>query len=437
MFEIFRRITQQEPDYTGLRRSRWLVMRSTYPELETTTIPDWRAWFTDDFGQFKMGKPPTHYVRFGDVRAEIIFMSADDEDGVNKLRGMQLTGVWMNEVNEIARAILSMAQRRIGRYPSPYDCTWSGIIGDTNPPDPNHWYAKMEKEFTDGGLPGWAFFTQPPAVTWDEDQNKWLVNPAREGVMPDEWYEDQLAASTEEEIKVYMAGQYGFVLKGMRVFPEYVDSQHCRDFKANKEFPIYLGADWGRTPAVLVAQEINQQIRWTRELVTEDMGAERFCRELKLWLEKEFRGYTIAGMWGDPKGDDKSQTDENTVFKIMKAGGLPFLRAPFPGKVNDFILRRESVAHPLSHLRNGEPELIVSSGCPVTRQGMNGGYVYRKYKVSGEERYNPLPDKNHYSHVCEAGQYVNLGLGRGRSVIINIKSRTRQQETQDMDYDIV
>ena len=45
--EIFRRAVQQKPSEDKVRRSKWMVVRSTYPQLRRTTIPTWQQWFDD------------------------------------------------------------------------------------------------------------------------------------------------------------------------------------------------------------------------------------------------------------------------------------------------------------------------------------------------------------------------------------------------------
>ncbi|MCZ6858864.1 MAG: hypothetical protein O7I42_01045, partial [Alphaproteobacteria bacterium] len=57
----------------------------------------------------------------------------------------------------------------------------------------------------------------------------------------------------------------------------------------------------------------------------------------------------------------------------------------------------------------------------ILRKGMGGGYSYRRVQVAGDERYHDKPDKNRFSHVCEAAQYMMLGAGEGRSVILENK----------------
>ncbi len=53
---------------------------------------------------------------------------------------------------------------RVGRYPSMamVGTGWSGIIADTNPPDSDHWWYKLERE--DNPV-GWRFFEQPGGLS--------------------------------------------------------------------------------------------------------------------------------------------------------------------------------------------------------------------------------------------------------------------------------
>ena len=80
----------------------------------------------------------------------------------------------------------------------------------------------------------------------------------------------------------------------------------------------------------------------------------------------------------------------------------------------------------LGRLIDGQPGLIIHPQCQMLRKGMGGGYAYRRVQVSGEERYRDVPDKNMYSHVCEAAQYMMLGGGEGRNLIRRDRPAIRQ-----------
>jgi len=67
----------------------------------------------------------------------------------------------------------------------------------------------------------------------------------------------------------------------------------------------------------------------------------------------------------------------------------------------------------------GKPAFCLLNQAKVLRKAMVGGYCYRRLQVSGLEKYAEKPDKNKYSHVAEALQYMFLGAGEGFAVIAN------------------
>lgn len=121
IFEILRQIDNQVPDSQGRRRSRWVVARNTQPDLFTTTIKDFREVVDDmNVGTFSLGTPPAwtgEYTRPGDgttVVFEVLFLAFDHEQDSKKARGLQLTGVWFNEMKELSRALFALTLRSWG-----------------------------------------------------------------------------------------------------------------------------------------------------------------------------------------------------------------------------------------------------------------------------------------------------------------------------------
>ena len=97
---------------------------------------------------------------------------------------------------------------------------------------------------------------------------------------------------------------------------------------------------------------------------------------------------------------------------------------------NDWVLRREAVATSLTKMIDGGPGFLISPKCAITRKGMAGGYAYKRVQMAGDERYRDKPDKNRFSHPCEALQYLMLGAGAGETVIP--RKRNRAEETRKM-----
>ena len=263
--EVWRRITAQQANSAGVRQSRWLMVRSTYPELETTTIPEWRGLFGDNFGRFTHGHPPLHRidVKLPDktkVEAEVIFIALDDPDGPEKLRGMALTGIWFNELREIPRSVVTMGLGRVGRFPPQRDGgpVWFGAIADTNPCGEDHWLYEVAEV---DRPKGWQVFRQPGGVVRDNGQ--WVTNEKAENVqnLPANYYANQLAGNSDDWIKVYLAGEYGFVMDGKPVFPEYVDSLHCQEVEPVKGLPIVVGMDFRADAGGVVCPAAGQRKR--------------------------------------------------------------------------------------------------------------------------------------------------------------------------------
>ncbi len=79
----------------------------------------------------------------------------------------------------------------------------------------------------------------------------------------------------------------------------------------------------------------------------------------------------------------------------------------------------------LNRLVDGRPGLLISPKCKITRKGMAGGYHYKRVQVVGDERYHDKPNKNRFSHPCDAAQYMMLGAGEGYTVVSPPRRRER------------
>jgi len=416
IMEILRRANEQKRGEDGKRHSRWAVIRNTYPELRTTTIKSWHQWVSPNRGRWVDTGPPMHHIVNDELDLEVIFLALDRPQDIAKLLSMELTGAWINEAREVPKAVVDGLTGRGGRYPSMLmgGSSWSGIIADTNPPDNDHWWYKLAEEQKPEG---WRFFRQPSGLSKHAENRKHL---------PPNYYERQIAGKDPDWVKVYVHGEYGFVRDGKPVYPEFKDSVHVQEFELLPNTPLYVGIDFGLTPAATIAQRTPMgQWRVVGEMVTQDMGAVRFAEVLRRTLEDEYGAFEIAKITGDPAGDIRAQTDETTPFQILRANGIPAV----PASTNDFVRRRESVAVACSRLIDGAAGLLVHPRCQLLRKAMGGGYSYKRVQVGGEERYKDVPDKNHYSHVAESLQYLLVGGGESHN-LLRVKPRRFRQERQ-------
>lgn len=421
--ELLTRAQEQAPGPDGIRRSKWAVIRNTYPELKTTTIATWRQWCPTDLGRFVEDSPIVHHIRTDDLDMEVQFLALDRDDDVRKLLSLELTGAWINEAREVPKAILDALTARVGRYPprSLGGPSWSGVILDSNPPDAESWWYKAAEVETPEG---WEFFSQPSGLS-DEAENIENLPNGRH------YYHRIMAGKDDDWIKAYVHGEYAFVQDGKPVWPMYRDGVHVarEPLEAIDALPLLIGADFGLTPAAVIGQRLaDGQWRILDEICTEDTGAIRFAEVVTAFLARRYPDHNAEG-WGDPAGSARAQTDEKSVFDILRAH-TPYRWRPAP--TNDFTMRREAVAAALNRLVDGKPGILISPTCTTLRKALSGGYHYRKIQASGGETFHEKPSKNRYSHPAEALQYLLSGGGEA-SVALGRRNRGGNTMTVILD----
>jgi hypothetical protein len=433
--EVFRRALAQEKNAEGVRKSRWAIIRNTNPQLRTTTIKTWLDWFPEnDWGRFTWSVPYSHHIKKGDLDLEIIFLALDRPEDVKKLLSLELTGIWINEAREIPKSIIDACTMRVGRFPSMREGgpTWTGVIADTNAPEEDHWWPIMSGEVPiPDHIPreqakmlvkpdNWKFFTQPAGML--ENRNSegeiegYKPNPEAENCknMMKSYYPNLIQGKTKSWIDVYVMNRLGLIQEGKPVYQSFSADAHIakEEVPIAANLPVYVGLDFGLTPSAVLGQKIRGRWLIQSEIVAVDMGIVRFAEVLRNELATRFQACSDTIIYGDPAGDFRAQTDESTPFQILRGAGL---RA-FPAPSNSVDLRLESVASQLTKMTDGKPAFMIDRRCAMLIKGFEGGYAYKRMEVSGE-RYADKPDKNMFSHVHDALQYMMLGAGEGRALL--------------------
>jgi hypothetical protein len=447
--EIYRRAMEQQPGPDGVRRSRWAVVRNSYPLLQQSTIKTWLAWFPErDFGRFNWSKPMYQTLRKGPVWLEVVFLALDKPEDVSKLRSTEFTGVWFNELEYIPKEIFDEAESRVGYYPALKDGgpTWSGVIADLNAPTEDMWLVLMTGE---APLPedmpeedrrqyvwpvGWEYFIQPPALIEQfGPDGKTVVgyelNPKAENL---KWipkingnplYLETIKGKSKRWIDSRLMNRIRPPVEGDPVWPSFREETHVAKtpLKFHDGYPLYVGLDFGRSPAAVFAQLISDRWLVLDELTAFDVGATTFAPRVRRLIEQRFPSVglsadeydrrlsnsTKALFYGDPKGQDRPQSDDRTSYDVFLDFGLRVRPAPIP--TNSIGTRIEAVEYVLNTMRDGMPRFLLNPTCRTLKMAMGGGYSFRKGDPLREE-----PAKNRYSHIADALQYMVLGAGEGR-----------------------
>ncbi len=456
--ELHRLAICQAPNSQGVRKTRFAIVRNTYDMLETTTLATFKQWFPPEICDIshKPMRADIHYKLPDGTRIEshVIFLAVDRPDDVKKMLSLEVTAIFLNEAKELPYAVVKAARERIGRYPSRVDgyddtptykaprdadgnlqpCTQKALLMDTNPPDDTHWWyqlAEIGHLKDDSGSEArsevarvFDFFRGPSPLIRSGD--KYIDNPLAENIafLPGgyQYYRDMIAGNTQDHINVMVMGNYGTVVDGKPVYPQYNDRLHCPDkpLKLIEDAPIGLGWDFGLTPACIIGQLHNGQLRIVGELFAESMGVREFARDIvKPWIARNCDGLEIAFSYGDPTGNNRGEGIGRSAIAIlnddcidddgitMEPLNLGFYTEGAP--TNDPTQRVDAVSRYMLRLVGGEPAYQLSPSCKMLRRGKLGGYQYKRIQKAGE-KYKDKPDKGIYSHVSDAEQYLALGF---------------------------
>ena len=411
-------IEQPANKSTKVRKSRGACLRKTYPEILSAILPDVKLIIPDSIGHITYGHPPTLVLDFDlpdgtRVDCTVIFLALDKPDDANKLRGLNLSWIWINEGNLLPKTVFSMAQARSGRF-APDSSGYKGVFIDCNPWEQDHWLEKLasKKRSDPDTMTDFAFYVQPPAVI--KVDGRWKTNPEAENqaLLRTGYIDKQIQGKREDWIRVNLGNELGFSYDGKPVHPEYSDSRNvATDALTPRPGMAYIGLDFGLQPAAVFWQRQPDGQWWGfDEIPSRDRANSAMAIELKgrvaSWQAR------VPGLMftfiGDPSGDQRAQTDGRTTFSVYRANGI-YVR---PASTNDPQLRRDALNRPLTRsLDGGRPALLLSPTMVETRRALAGAWAYKRVQITGAERYKDEPDKGAHSHIGEAAEYGLIDAG--------------------------
>lgn len=448
--KMYRIAQMQEPNAQGVRKTRWAVIRNSYPDLQETTIKSWLDWFPEEvYGPLRRSRPFQHVIRVnGDpwngrrttVEMEVLFIALDDEEDRKKLLSMELTGIWVNEAREVRKAIIDDAIGRTGRYPSKRDGghTWAGAIMDTNAPAETHWLPMMMDEspipdtLSDDEKAAlvrpedWTYYVQPGALMPLKDGAGKILgfepNPDAENInnLKDgfDYYLRRKGGKTNSWVLINFCNELGVLMAGKPVWPTFERAKHVAQgpiaFDPTLELLVAIDST-GRNPAAVFGQVPRGKPRILSELIGRDVSVPLFAPQVKARVARiaAAAGLTTAQIkvrfYRDPH-QEKGQSDDSNTDQMYAKAGIRLM--PAPG--GNLIATRTQTVEVL--FDRGYIEIDPS--CTTLIAACSGGYRYRKLKISGVDAYDETPDKqNGYADVADALQYLCLGAGLGKEMV--------------------
>jgi len=443
--EMITRSLEQQPDANGVRKTRHVIVRNTYPELETTVMNSIKLWLPEKlpdgtpFLKVRYSYPLKLQVSIplaDGTRADIemLLLALNGPDDVPKLRSLEVTTCLLSEASELCREVYDMACTRVGRYPASeeddqgneiFGPTYHGVLIESNPPPMSHWIYELGVVERPSN---WAFFRQPPAMFPVEKKERiggidqivtnFVLNtgqrlkshgiPEAENLskLPSQYYQNQIQGRAIDWIRVYVCGEFGHVMSGRPVYPEWNVRLHKSKslLSPSPGLPVIVGLDYGLDHSAAICQlSPNGQLQVIDELISENCGSRRFIAEhLRPLLTSARYAHCKFIFIGDPAGSQRSQSDERSCMDIFAEEGYMVSEAP----TNNFLARRDAVARFLSLQTSIGPGFIIDARAETLISGFDGGYHYKRLRTG--DTYAPAPDKNNFSHSHDALQYAAL-----------------------------
>uniref|UniRef100_A0A6M3JR76 Putative terminase n=1 Tax=viral metagenome TaxID=1070528 RepID=A0A6M3JR76_9ZZZZ len=403
----------------GIRETKWCVVRNTYGMLRDSTYKTVKNWFPN--GIERVSEFSYILTLLDDIKVEILFRACDRAGDMDKFKGLELTGVWFDESIEIADPIKLILQGRIGRYPEAENWPLLGydkrsypifdvrkfVIETTNPPDVTHPLYYQYKWLTP--VPG----PVPEKPPLDNHHGYWQPPRENEANLDPGYYDDLTNAYRDniDWLEMYVEGKPGIIIRGKQVYNNFDKRIHVAQTPLVwAKGPLYRGWDnSGNVPAAVVVQLVQSRFGYQLQILREFFDdranivtfANRVVQECNiLYPDAKWTDYA------DPAGFNEysTRTGEFTSnAKLMRDEAHVNVQ---PSEQN-LSVRITTIESQLA-IRDG---LLIDPSCIRVINGFIGGYCYSEIK-SLPGTYSDQPEKNRFSHLHDATQYVCIKVLR-------------------------
>jgi hypothetical protein len=421
LFELVRRSCEQRPGLDGKRRTRFALLRQTLNQLKQTVLKDILQWF-GPICDWKVSES-TVWFKFGDVISEWILLPLETPEDQKRILSMNLTAAFVSEAIEIDFDLLVAIAGRCGRFPSAADggASWYGVVLDSNmPTEGTPWHSAVSTP-----PPEWQVFIQPSGLAPDaENLNFLLQTPATLALPLDhpdrldkgrEYYQRLSTSTNPAWVKRYVMAEFGPDPSGAAVYAGmFFTAFHCRDeLMVIGGAPLLIGLDLGRDPWALLGQiDHMSRLLIHEEIPGDDIGLSLQLPKIRqIVSQRRYLGCPVCIIY-DPAGLAKSNFDERTSHDVITSFG--FMAMPSPS--NRLGPRLAAAEKFMTESRGGSAAMLIDRPrCPTLVAGLNGSYRF-KYNQMLESM--PAPEKNKWSHVCDAHQYLCQGASGGTAMAV-------------------
>ena len=423
-WEVCRYLPKHLAKYWGFKKTKWVIVRNTYDELIDTTqatVFDWFGW-----GKYqKQRKIYTLYHHDEDgYEVEILFRSCDRIQDLKKFKSLEVTGYWIDESIEVAGDIKRILKTRIGRYPKAQQAEnwYKGKFGQvpdnlydsqgnfktprfgletTNPPDVEHDTYHEFKYLTD--VPG----PVPEKPPLKNHYGFWQPMRENEANLRAGYYDDLITdyADHPDWLDMYVKGMPGIIVTGKLVYNNFRRTVHvAKNPLIWSNIPLYRGWDnSGNIPAcIVVGMPAPLVVHVFMEINHDKMNIVQFTKYALNKCNVRFPGAEWVD-YGDPAGEQRYSTKEGgwtSNAMLMREEGVEVQSSE-----QNPTARIDSVDDQLNIIDG----ILIDPSCVRLINGFMGGYHFKEVG-SNTGVFMDAPNKNRFSHIHDALQYVMVRL---------------------------
>lgn len=283
------------------------------------------------------------------------------------------------------------------------------VVVDTNPPGPDHWIAKLEREHEHGQWPNYRWWH----ICTEENRHNLPPNYIESTIL--EPYKNNPAM-----IERMYYGRYANAFDGTPVLYAFSSADHGFD---HLDWPngarLILGWDYGACHATVFSAYFSLggvEYWWDLyEYYAEMSDTERQCDAVHTILKTIFDGIynnraVCEGLYVycDPAG--ASRTDKGRSVDILYSNGFKNVGWDKGYRSLDKTL---AVYNRLLLEKNPRGQLVYRidrRGCPRLYEASRGGYRYPKEGEPGYGTGEPLkgPAGGNYDHIVDAARYAKI-----------------------------
>lgn len=408
----------------GIKKTRWVIVRNTYIELQDTTqqtIFEWFPWGRELKQQrkYRLSYPDGYQV-------ELLFRSCDNPDDVKKFKSLEVTGYWIDESIEVAEEIKLMLRNRIGRYPAKSPVRFG--IETTNPPSTDHPTYKNFKWI----CPPPEGAPVPEGIPLKNHFGFWQPAGENSKYLRPGYYEDLAEdyKNNPDWLDMYIKAMPGIIVKGELIYQKFIKKHHVAlgRLEWNGVGSIIRGWDnTGNHPACVVFYfPTPGRCHVIDEYWAERMNIVEFAKHVFIDCNTKWPGATFVD-YADPAGSAQFSTRDGDLTsnqELMEEGtGIEI----FPAE-QAFDARVSAVEAQLMMIDG----LLISMHCHLLINGFLGGYCRPEIGKTGV--YRETPTKNKYADIHDAFQY---GMTGAKGAVKVGKKRVEPVRQAQTEYDLI